>query len=103
MTDQSKTTAGADAAPSDPGSPPPRHDLKWFERPDMGSLLTSTLLAVGAVLLVAGLFFPGHSKLAIKKIPAFYAITAVVSVVFAAAAARLLRGLFHVGEDYYDR
>ena len=85
------------------GQKPPPHDLKWYERPDIGNMLAVGLIGVGIVLVGLGFVFHGDSKLAIKKVPGFYALTAIASVALAALAARLLRGLFHVGEDYYDR
>jgi hypothetical protein len=103
MTEPTPASGTSPVSPDGDGQKPPPHDLKWYERPDIGNLLAVGLLVGGVILVGLGFVFHGDSKLAIKKLPGFYALTAIVSVILAALAARLLRGLFHVGEDYYDR
>ena len=81
----------------------PSGDSNWLDRPENVTKIYRGLIAICALLIVAGFFVGGHGELAILHFPAFYGIFGFIAFVFIVFAGIGLRKLVMRDEDYYDR
>ncbi len=74
-----------------------------FDRPENVNRLIRGLYIACGVLLVAGLFVPGHGEFPWESAPEFFAAYGLVScIVLVLAAKHILRRIVSRDERYYD-
>ena len=91
------------AGQKDHGGPASKGDSSWLDRSENVTKIYRGLIALCALLVVAGFFVDGHGELAILHFPAFYGIFGFIAFVFIVFVGIGLRKLVMRDEDYYDR
>jgi hypothetical protein len=75
----------------------------WVDRPATRRLIRRVLYAACALLAVADFVVSRHIYTAIERVPAFYALYGFVALVGVVLAAKALRLIVRRDEEYYDR
>jgi hypothetical protein len=75
----------------------------WADRPATRRLIRRILYTACVLLVVADFVVSRHIYTAIERVPAFYAIYGFVALVGVVIAAKALRLLVRRDERYYDR
>jgi hypothetical protein len=81
--------------------PPLGRKLLWLERPGSVAKVVTTLVLVCAFLVLSDFFYEKHGHYAEEEVPGFYAMYGFVMFTLLVLAARGLRVLVGVREDYY--
>ena len=75
----------------------------WADKPETRRLIRRVLYVVCVALVVADFFAHRHIYVGIERVPAFYALYGFVALVGVVMAAKALRLLVRRDEEYYDR
>ena len=75
----------------------------WADRPGNRKLIRRVLYAACALLVVADFVVHRHISVGVERVPVFYALYGFVALVGVVMAAKALRLLVRRDEEYYDR
>lgn len=75
----------------------------WADKPQNRTLVRRILYVACVLLVVADFFVHRHISTSVEKVPVFYALYGFAALVGVVMAAKALRVLVRRDEDYYDR